>query len=170
MVLRGCLALRHSCGWRATPAAWWLYVPGGAAGGSLTHQHIHIPGADFSLLTSKFTSGISCGDQNLTLAAKSSIHRRAVPRLHGRVHAGYGGGVKLGQFIRLLAVGQIVLLWVTDLVLCNVLHLCRLPLLQILRRNGWNKVWPLKSSDKIDSKCFFVMFLTLQVNSRHEWQ
>lgn len=30
-MLRCCLALRHSWGWRAIPAAWWVYVPAGGA-------------------------------------------------------------------------------------------------------------------------------------------
>lgn len=50
----------------------------------------------------------------LTLAAIAGVQPWAIPRLHGRVHAGYGCGVELWQLIGLLAVRQIVLLRVTE--------------------------------------------------------
>lgn len=41
-MLRGCLALRHSWGWRAIPAAWWLYVPAGGVKELNKYRYTHV--------------------------------------------------------------------------------------------------------------------------------
>lgn len=86
MVLCGGFALRHSWGWRAMPAAWWLYVPAGAVRGVKNLRGDPSDCARPWVFADRFYP---------TLAAVTSVQPRAVPRVHGGVDARYGGGVKL---------------------------------------------------------------------------
>lgn len=72
----------------------------------------------------------------LTLTAVACVQTWAIPWLHGGVHAGYSCGVKFRQLVGLLAVCQIVLLCVTDIILCRVLSLRYLPFFYVLKRGG----------------------------------